>query len=193
MTAVHRDDGFTLVEIFVVTVILGVLAGIAVPTFLGQRTKGHRAALVSDLRSVQTAQAAFATDGNSYTADVDELRRQGYAQSLGVSEVHVEVFDDNGSQYVSCVKHQALPEWLVYSSVTGSTTSSTSGCSAPVGALSDGEAGLELEQTSEEAVDEAGALLGGETGDELDGLADGDPVGDVVTPEKLKGPKTKRR
>lgn len=50
-----RDAGFTLVEMLVVIVVIAILAGIAVPLFLGQRAKAHDAAAKADLRTLSQA------------------------------------------------------------------------------------------------------------------------------------------
>ena len=126
-----RDPGFSLVELLTVVVILGIMAAIAVPTYLNQREKAYRAAVASDLRSVVLAQSSRAVDGDPmYTTDLAELRTQGYTNSDGVSPAHIVLFDGD-EQYVACVKHESLPDWLVYSSVDGVTAYSPVQCAAP--------------------------------------------------------------
>uniref|UniRef100_UPI0035657EBE prepilin-type N-terminal cleavage/methylation domain-containing protein n=1 Tax=Nocardioides sp. TaxID=35761 RepID=UPI0035657EBE len=50
----EKDKGFTLVELLVVIVIIGILAGIAIPLFLSQRKKGVDAGVKSDLKALAT-------------------------------------------------------------------------------------------------------------------------------------------
>jgi type IV pilus assembly protein PilA len=69
------EQGFTLIELLVVVLIIGILAAIAIPSFLGQRDKAKDAQAKSQARTAQTAMETCATDNNGkYTGcDVTKL------------------------------------------------------------------------------------------------------------------------
>jgi type IV pilus assembly protein PilA len=70
----HGEGGFTLIELLVVILIIGILAAIAIPSFLSQKSKGEDAATKSDARSAQTAMETYYTDNNNYGATVTALQ-----------------------------------------------------------------------------------------------------------------------
>ena len=63
------EGGFTLIELLVVILIIGILAAIAIPTFLNQTQKANDSSAKSLAQTAETAMETSATDNNgSYTA-----------------------------------------------------------------------------------------------------------------------------
>jgi type IV pilus assembly protein PilA len=64
----EKEEGFTLIELLVVIIIIGILAAIAIPVFLSQKSKGYEASLKSDLRAVAENIESQNVDTQDYTA-----------------------------------------------------------------------------------------------------------------------------
>jgi len=68
-----EEKGFTLIELLVVILIIGILAAIALPSFINQRTKGQDANAKSYARTAATAEETYYTDNQTYTGTVSDL------------------------------------------------------------------------------------------------------------------------
>ena len=79
------EKGFTLIELLVVILIIGILAAIAIPSFLNQKTKATDASAKELARTAQTASETYATDHNGLYTGLSTTVLQGVEPTIQIA------------------------------------------------------------------------------------------------------------
>lgn len=74
-----RRSGFSLIEMLIVVVVLGILASIVIPSFSSTKGKSYAATLRSDLRNLATAEESYFYDTGTYASNPAQTGFQGSA------------------------------------------------------------------------------------------------------------------
>jgi len=84
----ESEGGFTLIELLVVIIIIGILLAIAVPSYLGMKSRAENAAAKANVRSAVPAVEAYYSDNGYYTG-MNLAALQAIDQSLSASTLTI--------------------------------------------------------------------------------------------------------
>lgn len=136
MRKLHRaDDGFTLIEVMVVVLVIGLLIAIALPTFLGARARAQDRGVQTDIRNAFLAERTFYTDDSLYTEDLSELEAIESALDYTVGDVpgvigpvHVHVHPGPNELFLSAQSSSGTCFYLREIDGQGAAFGSSAGC-----------------------------------------------------------------
>jgi general secretion pathway protein G len=78
----RREDGFTLIELMIVMIVIGILTAIAVPAYTTYIRNAKEATLREDLRTMRGAIDAYTVDKQKAPQSLDDLVQSGYLKAM---------------------------------------------------------------------------------------------------------------
>jgi general secretion pathway protein G len=129
----NKLDGFTIVELLIVIVVIGLLAAVAIISYNGITTKAQETSVKNDMRSIGKQLEIYKVEGGRYptATDLTTLGIKVNKMTYGVNPTGATIFycvDDVGDTFsiVARVKSTTLLQYLSSSNQTsvysGSTT-----------------------------------------------------------------------
>lgn len=95
----NKDKGFTLVELLIVIVILGILATVTVFAVRGITNQGEESACAADKKVLEVAAESYMAQFGNYPASAAEMETAGLLRSVSASWTYTFPGTDNPATY----------------------------------------------------------------------------------------------
>jgi len=116
----REEQGFTLIELLVVIIIIGILLAIAVPSYLGFRSRANDAAAKANVRTVVPSVEAYFSDNGTYVGMTPTNLKSTYDSGINIANYAIPTAQLTATSY--CVQ----------STVNGTTTFKKAGPGADI-------------------------------------------------------------
>jgi prepilin-type N-terminal cleavage/methylation domain-containing protein len=99
---VGDDGGFTIIELLIVIIIIGILVSITVPSFLGLQDRANRGAAMTTVRAASSDIEAYYADNGTFAGISAAVLKASYDETLDTSNLYVVATGTNDSSFIAC-------------------------------------------------------------------------------------------